>query len=109
MDPFARDVFAIVRAVPAGRVTTYGAIAEAIGQPRGARRVGWVLNKSFRVLPPVPAHRVVNRLGLLSGAVHFPEEHSMAALLAAEGVVTEGGRIVDFEAAFWHPVNELRE
>jgi methylated-DNA-protein-cysteine methyltransferase-like protein len=109
MADFAEDVYALVRAVPPGRVTSYGAVAEALGKPKGARQVGWVLNKSFSVLPPVPAHRVVNRLGHLSGAAHFPPDRPMAAQLADEGVVTKDGRIVDFEALFWDPVTELCE
>lgn len=109
MADFAQDVFALVREVPPGRVTTYGAVAEALGKPKGARQVGWILNKSFAIVPPVPAHRVVNRLGHLSGAIHFPPDRPMAQQLAEEGVKTTDGRIVDFEAVFWDPVTELRE
>lgn len=107
MDDFAEAVFAVVREVPPGRVTSYGAVAVALGLPKGARRVGWVLNKSFAVTPPVPAHRVVNRLGLLTGAVHFPESRPMAVQLEAEGVVVREGQVVDFAARFWDPVTEL--
>ena len=106
-ESFERDVYAVVRAVPAGRVTTYGAIANALGSARASRRVGWVLNKSFGEHPPVPAHRVVNRLGMLTGAIHFPANRPMAAQLEAEGVVIENDTVVDFEAVFWDPMTEL--
>ena len=71
---FERDVYDVVRAIPKGRVTSYGAIAKLLGAARASRRVGWVLNKSFGAQPPVPAHRVVNRLGMLTGAIHFPSD-----------------------------------
>ena len=106
-ESFERDVYAVVRAVPTGRVTTYGAIANAMGSARASRRVGWVLNKSFGVEPVVPAHRVVNRLGLLTGAIHFPENQPMAACLEAEGVKVQNERVVDFDAVFWDPMTEL--
>ena len=75
---FERDVYDVVRAIPKGRVTSYGAIAKLLGAARASRRVGWVLNKSFGAQPPVPAHRVVNRLGMLTGAIHFPSDQPMA-------------------------------
>ena len=104
---FERDVYELVRQVPAGRVTTYGAVAKALGKPMGARQVGWALNASFSVMPPVPAHRVVNRLGLLTGAVHFPEGRSMAAQLEAEGVGVKDGGVVGFREFFWDPNVEM--
>ena len=104
---FEQDVYDVVRAIPEGRVTSYGAIAKVLGASRASRRVGWVLNKSFGAHPPVPAHRVVNRLGMLTGAIHFPEDQPMAAHLKAEGVAVENDTVVDFEARFWDPMTEL--
>jgi methylated-DNA-protein-cysteine methyltransferase-like protein len=104
---FEQDVYDVVRAVPEGRVTSYGAIAKVLGSARASRRVGWVLNKSFGAEPPVPAHRVVNRLGMLSGAIHFPADRPMAAQLEAEGVRIENDTVVDFERVFWDPMREL--
>ena len=95
-DVFQRDVFALTRAIPYGRVTSYGAIARSIGAAGAARRVGWVLNTSFNVVPPVPAHRVVNRQGLLTGRMHFPEDHPMEAQLKAEGVEISDCGVVNF-------------
>ena len=104
---FERDVYDVVRAIPFGRVTSYGAIAKVLGAARASRRVGWVLNQSFGEQPPVPAHRVVNRLGALTGAIHFPSDRPMAAQLEAEGVVVENETVVDFGARFWDPMTEL--
>ena len=104
---FERDVYDVVRTIPKGRVTSYGAIAKVLGAARASRRVGWVLNKSFGAQPPVPAHRVVNRLGMLTGAIHFPSDQPMAAQLQAEGVVIENDKVVDFETRFWDPMTEL--
>lgn len=103
---FEREVYELVRQVPAGRVTTYGAIAAALGKPLGARQVGWVLNKCFGEVPPVPAHRVVNRLGLLTGAAHFPEDRPMHVALQQEGIEVESGGVVAFEEVFWDPNQE---
>lgn len=104
---FEHDVYDVVRAIPSGRVTSYGAIAKVLGATRASRRVGWVLNKSFGKQPAVPAHRVVNRLGMLTGAIHFPADRPMAEQLVAEGVVIENDTVVDFEAVFWDPMTEL--
>ena len=104
---FEQDVYDVVRAIPPGRVTSYGAIAKVLGSARASRRVGWVLNKSFGAEPPVPAHRVVNRLGALSGAIHFPADRPMAAQLRAEGVEVKNDTVVDFERVFWDPMREL--
>ena len=103
---FQVDVFAITRLIPEGRVSSYGAIAASIGSSGAARRVGWVLSGSFGTTPPVPAHRVVNRLGLLTGRMHFPENMPMENLLRAEGVEVEGNRVVDFDALHWDPIVE---
>lgn len=106
----AEDVFALVRLIPAGRVTTYGAIATYLGGvARGARMVGWFLNQSFAQAenPPVPAHRVVNRLGRLTGKNHFPTPTLMQELLEKEGIRVEADAIVDFEKHLWLPEKEL--
>ena len=107
-ESFEQDVYELVRQVPYGRVTTYGALAKALGKPKGARQVGWVLNTSFAATPPVPAHRVVNRQGLLTGAVHFPPETPMAVLLEQEGVNIHQGGVVEFEQRFWDPNTEIQ-
>jgi methylated-DNA-protein-cysteine methyltransferase-like protein len=104
---FNEDVFAVVRSIPRGRVTSYGSIAKCIGDARASRRVGWALNKSFTVSPKVPAHRVVNRLGMLSGALHFPPQMSMADELAKEGINVKDGQVVAFDRHFWDPMTEL--
>ncbi|WP_027003526.1 MGMT family protein [Hugenholtzia roseola] len=105
----AEDVFALVRLIPAGRVTTYGAIATYLGGvARGARMVGWFLNQSFsQTEDPVPAHRVVNRLGRLTGKTHFPTPTLMQELLEKEGIKVEDDAIVDFEKHLWLPEKEL--
>lgn len=105
-DQFKMDVYAITRLIPAGRVSSFGAIAASIGAKGSARRVGWVLNGSFDAVPSVPAHRVVNRLGLLTGRMHFPENMPMDELLTAEGVQVEGDRVLNFEALHWDPMVE---
>ena len=104
---FEQDVYDLVRAIPAGRVTSYGAIARALGSAQASRRVGWVLNKSFGAEPLVPTHRVVNRMGLLTGEMHFPDDRPMAAQLEAEGVEVQNGTVVDFDKVFWNPMTEL--
>tara|TARA_B110000003_G_scaffold43863_1_gene41344 strand:- start:25066 stop:25395 length:330 start_codon:yes stop_codon:yes gene_type:complete len=104
---FASDVFDVVRAVPKGRVTTYGAVANCLGAKKSSRRVGWVLNKSFSASPAVSAHRVVNRLGQLTGARHFPNGRPMSSMLEAEGVQVQDATVVDFKALFWDPMTEL--
>ena len=104
---FNEDVFEVVRNIPIGRVTSYGSIAKCIGDARASRRVGWALNKSFTVSPKVPAHRVVNRLGMLSGALHFPPQMSMADELAKEGINVKDGQVVAFDRHFWDPMTEL--
>ena len=105
-DQFRMDVYAITRLIPEGRVSSYGAIAASIGSKGSARRVGWVLNGSFDAVPSVPAHRVVNRLGLLTGRMHFPENMTMENLLRAEGVKVEDNRVVNFDGVHWDPLIE---
>ena len=103
---FFHDVYEVVRLVPRGRVTTYGAIAEYLGLKSSARMVGWAMN-SAHVLANVPAHRVVNRQGLLTGKMHFATPDQMQQLLEAEGVVVKDDQVQDFERHFWDPLEEL--
>jgi methylated-DNA-protein-cysteine methyltransferase-like protein len=93
--------------VPKGRVTSYGAIAAALGTKLSARMVGWAMNGSHRIKPKVPAHRVVNRQGLLTGRIHFDDPDQMQQLLEKEGVIVKENQIQDFEKIFWDPVKEL--
>jgi methylated-DNA-protein-cysteine methyltransferase-like protein len=100
-------IYDIVRRVPKGRVTTYGHIAAAIGMRSGARMVGYAMNHCHGLKPKVPAHRVVNRTGLLSGKAHFGPGDEMADLLRAEGVTVEDDQVRDFERLLWDPALEL--
>ena len=104
---FNEDVYDVVRLIPHGKVTAYGAIARFLGDTRASRRVGWALNSSFGVEPEVPAHRVVNRNGMLSGAMHFPPEKPMAEKLEMEGIEVKDGQVVNFDAVFWDTMTEL--
>jgi len=99
---FFERVYAIARQIPYGRVTSYGAIAKAIGTGRSARMVGWAMNASHN-LEDVPAHRVVNRNGLLTGKHHFDGTNLMQQLLENEGVEVVDNKIVDFKKLFWEP------
>jgi methylated-DNA-protein-cysteine methyltransferase-like protein len=103
---FFTDVYEVVRLIPKGRVTSYGAIANYLGAKQGARMVGWAMNASH-VLPEVPAHRVVNRNGLLSGKHHFEHPNQMQELLEQEAIVVVANQIQDFEKVFWDPTLEL--
>jgi methylated-DNA-protein-cysteine methyltransferase-like protein len=105
---FFEDVYAVVRLIPYGRVTSYGAIARYLGTGRSSRMVGWAMNNSHGLEIPVPAHRVVNRLGLLTGKAHFGDEKAMQRLLEAEGVRIEHDRVVDFEQLYWDPLREIQ-
>ena len=105
-DFFAR-VYEIARLVPHGRVTSYGAIARCIGSPQSARMVGWAMNQSHSQPDFIPAHRVVNRNGTLSGKHHFGGPRVMQELLESEGVRIEDDRVVDFDRLFWDPSTEL--
>jgi methylated-DNA-protein-cysteine methyltransferase-like protein len=100
-------VYEVVEQIPRGRVTSYGAIAAYLGSPGAARMVGWAMNKSHSHPRFIPAHRVVNRNGLLTGKHHFQGENLMKELLENEGVVIEGDRILDFGDLFWDPILEL--
>jgi methylated-DNA-protein-cysteine methyltransferase-like protein len=107
-ETFFELVYELVRQIPKGRVTSYGAIAAALGSKGSARMVGWAMNNCHHIVPKVPAHRVVNRLGLLSGKMHFGEPNGMQALLEKEGVKVVGDQVEDFEKKFWDPAEELR-
>ena len=99
---FFQAVYDVVRLIPTGRVTTYGAIAEALGTKGAARMVGWAMNASHG-LTDVPAHRVVNRTGLLTGKMHFEDEHAMQRKLHAEGIPVVDNQIQQFQSYFWDP------
>ena len=100
---FFEKVYNITRKIPSGKITSYGAVAKHIGSPKSARMVGWALNKSELQCPPVPAHRVVNRNGLLTGKNHFANMDTMQELLESEGVKIANNSVVDFEKHFWDP------
>ncbi len=103
---FFEAVFEVVRQIPKGKVTSYGAIAEALGTKGSARMVGWAMNQSHFVKPAVPAHRVVNRQGRLSGKMHFSPPERMQELLEKEGIQIVEDQIIDFQKHFWDP-NEM--
>ncbi|MFA5574827.1 MAG: MGMT family protein [Brumimicrobium sp.] len=107
---FYQRVFEITRLIPKGRVTSYGAIAKALGATGSSRMIGWALNgcsKEHGV--PIPAHRVVNRNGVLTGKHHFNPPSSMQKQLEAEGIEIKDDKVVDFEKLFWDPIKELSE
>ncbi|MFT7589824.1 MAG: methylated-DNA-protein-cysteine methyltransferase-like protein [Limisphaerales bacterium] len=104
---FFDNVFDVVRLIPKGRVTSYGAIARYLGAAKSSRLVGWAMNSSHTAKPKVPAHRVVNRLGLLTGKGHFEDENEMQVRLEAEGTKVEKDQIKDFKSLYWDPNVEL--
>jgi methylated-DNA-protein-cysteine methyltransferase-like protein len=104
---FFEQVYEVVRLIPHGRVSSYGAIARYLGTGGSSRMVGWAMNACHGVLPPVPAHRVVNRLGILSGKAHFPGPDKMQQRLEAEGVLVKDDKVVDFHRLFWDPAEHL--
>ena len=106
-DSFFEVVYQIVRKIPRGRVTSYGAIAEYAGIRLSARMVGWAMNAAHVASPPIPAHRVVNRNGMLTGKHHFATPTLMEDLLKSEGVRIKNDSVVDFEKRFWDPAKEL--
>lgn len=106
-ESFFAQVYDIVRQIPKGRVTSYGAIAACLGTRLSARMVGWAMNSSHRVRPRVPAHRVVNRNGLLTGKHHFHPPEQMEELLRKEGIEVKNDQVVDFKNRFWDPLHEL--
>jgi len=105
---FFEDVYDVVRQIPKGRVTSYGAIANFLGTKLSARMVGWAMNGAHNIKPAVPAQRVVNRSGMLTGKAHFSTPTKMEELLAKEKIKVENDRIVDFERIFWDPAKELQ-
>lgn len=104
---FFRNVYDVTRAIPEGRVTSYGAIARYLGSASSSRMVGWAMNASFSQSPPVPAHRVVNRLGMLSGKMHFSDPFEMERLLQEEGINVVDDKVQNFKNLFWDPMTEL--
>ena len=104
---FFRMVYEVVKLVPPGRVTSYGAIARYLGTGRSARMVGWALHNASSQREHVPAHRVVNSQGLLTGKHHFGGSEVMQELLENEGIRIGNGQILDFESVFWDPSKEL--
>ena len=104
---FFEDVWSVVRQIPKGRVTSYGAIANYLGTKLSARMVGWAMMAAHDLHPPVPAQRVVNRNGMLTGRLHYETPTRMQELLEKDGVKVENDTVVDFEKRFWDPVKEL--
>jgi len=100
---FFTKVFQVCKEIPRGKVTSYGAIARAIGSPQAARMVGWAMNKSFSYKESIPAHRVVNRIGMLSGKKAFGNPDLMQQLLEQEGIPVIDDQVQDFEKYFWEP------
>jgi methylated-DNA-protein-cysteine methyltransferase related protein len=107
MNGFYHRIYEIVKQIPQGRVTSYGAIAAATGAPGSARMVGWAMNASHRLPEIIPAHRVVNRNGLLTGRHHFVPPSAMQELLENEGITVFNDQIIDFGSKFWDPLKEL--
>lgn len=105
---FFEQVYDVVRLIPKGRVTSYGAIAAYLGTKMSARMVGWAMNGSFHIKPKVPAHRVVNRNGMLSGKAHFATPTLMEELLAKENIKVKDDQVVDFAKKFWDPAENLK-
>ena len=104
---FFELVFEVVRQIPKGRVTTYGAVANCLGTKLSARMVGWAMNGAHRVRPKVPAHRVINRNGMLSGKHHFATPTQMQELLEKEGILVKDDVVVNFKTLFWDPAGEM--
>jgi methylated-DNA-protein-cysteine methyltransferase-like protein len=104
---FFQDVYDVARQVPKGRVTSYGAIAAYLGSKLSARMVGWAMNGAHSAKSKVPAQRVVNRNGMLTGKHHFATETQMEELLKKDGVEVKDDTVIDFENKFWDPVKEL--
>lgn len=104
---FFEQVYAVVLQIPKGRVTSYGAIAAALGTKKSARMVGWALNSAHHISPKVPAHRVVNRKGLLSGKMHFATPDAMQQALEGEGIKVQNDQVQDYDKIFWDPVQEI--
>ena len=106
-DNFFSSVYDVVRLVPSGKVTSYGLIGKYLGAARSARMVGWAMNNAHSQVPNVPAHRVVNRNGLLTGKAHFSDPNEMERLLESEGIVIKNDQIVNLKEHLWDPNDEL--
>lgn len=104
---FFELVYQVCREIPKGKVTSYGAIAKYLGSGKSSRMVGWAMNNAHQQSPPVPAHRVVNRNGQLTGKMHFGNPNEMEALLIKEGVDVKNDKISNFKEVFWNPNTEL--
>lgn len=104
---FFVDVYDVVRQIPKGRVTSYGAIANYLGTKLSSRMVGWAMNGAHNIKPKVPAHRVVNRNGMLTGRLHFSTPDEMENLLKAEGIEVKEHVVTDFKNLFWDPSTSL--
>ncbi|MEO6453807.1 MAG: MGMT family protein [Ginsengibacter sp.] len=104
---FFENVYEVVRQVPKGRVTSYGAIANYLGTKLSARMVGWAMNSAHSVFPGVPAHRVVNRNGMITGKAHFATPTLMEELLKKEKISVKNDTIINFKNIFWDPAKEL--
>ena len=106
MNHFFHDVIEVVKLIPKGKVTTYGKIASYLGSVKSSRSVGWALNKLLD-FDKVPAHRVVNRNGFLTGKFHFKDEFYMQNKLIEEGVVVKNNKVLNFEEYLWDPIKDL--
>ena len=104
---FFEDVYSVVRQIPTGRVTSFGAIANYLGTKSSARMVGWAMNGAHLASPKVPAHRVLNRNGMLTGKAHFATPTLMEELLLKEKIKVKNDTVVDFQKLFWDPAKEL--
>ena len=105
---FEQDVHAVARLIPQGRVTSYGAIARYLGAARSSRMVGWAMNRALEQNGfDIPAHRVVNRQGMLTGRMHFPTPETMAERLQQEGIQVRDHQVMDFAERYWDPCTEL--
>ncbi|MGF1922997.1 MAG: MGMT family protein [Bacteroidia bacterium] len=108
MEPsFYEQVYEIARLIPKGRVCSYGAIAKALGASGSARMVGYAMSNAVNVHPKVPAHRVVNSSGLLTGKFHFSPPELMQQMLEHEGITVENDKVKNFKNVFWNPLEEL--
>ena len=104
---FFEQVYEVVKLIPYGRVTSYGAIARALGSAQSSRMVGWAMNGCHQYNSSLPAHRVVNHSGLLTGKHHFENPNTMQERLESEGIQVKNNKVVDFKRFFWNPILEL--
>jgi methylated-DNA-protein-cysteine methyltransferase-like protein len=104
---FFEQIYEVVKLIPRGRVTSYGSIAKFLSAAKSSRVVGYAMNACHQVDPPIPAHRVVNRNGLLTGKMHFSSPTKMEELLKVEGVIVEQNQVKSFPDIFWDPTEEL--